>query len=525
MSIPRKPTHRKPPPDVPTHIPLSSSECSLTENIKSIALNSSDDLSHTLNRGNGDVKGTRSQSQSQAQLHSEDCPMLALNCNSLNETVTIDKTSIECKCQEAHSATYHENEEKPIEFRSCLQLFWKFHIERFDPGFYLTTNPTLRHVQCRSSPGYFVTVHKDLISDKRKPVKDHKPSSKVSNKEDLFLMVFEDTATGEPVIVIRSTAGELEYDILIPRIIKEGHLVYKETVNNTRERRSSGIEGENIDDQCPCPSKNGTFVTNEQPLKKPTPPPLPPRQFLTKLKQTFDISSSPTVDCDSGLVYHQGRCFYSPIPTAFFPLSVSLSVTTNYETDLGQKKYNLGMIPQAREHHFALAPDDKKDIKLIRKRFIYFHQEFFGSNTQYADLSLALVLAFIRPCETRAKKRILRKIHNLSNPSNIGQGPFLDLRLWKDWPDWDWHEWTDPRDWAPNKYQNENLQLLLPEIKPYSDIGDGLHFDKAPIDDEPDHIHKYGWLTVYDLEVFNQVGIFDAVVALTVAASYKTWQS
>lgn len=42
------------------------------------------------------------------------------------------------------------------------QNFWKFHLVKFANDMYLTTNPTPRHLHCRSFPGYYIAVEGDL---------------------------------------------------------------------------------------------------------------------------------------------------------------------------------------------------------------------------------------------------------------------------------------------------------------------------------------------------------------------------
>lgn len=48
-----------------------------------------------------------------------------------------------------------------VEREEGSQKFWKFHIQCFGDDFYLSTNPTMRHLQCRSFPGYFMKVEKE----------------------------------------------------------------------------------------------------------------------------------------------------------------------------------------------------------------------------------------------------------------------------------------------------------------------------------------------------------------------------
>lgn len=46
---------------------------------------------------------------------------------------------------------------------SFPQDFWKFHLVKFGSDMYLTTNPTPRHLHCRSFPGYFISIEGNSI--------------------------------------------------------------------------------------------------------------------------------------------------------------------------------------------------------------------------------------------------------------------------------------------------------------------------------------------------------------------------
>lgn len=353
-----------------------------------------------------------------------------------------------------------------------LQLFWKFHIERFDPGFYLSTNPTSRHVLCRPSPGYFVKVRRD-IQDKGSAGRLSKQKG-VSNRPRLpCLLVFEDTSTGEPVITVECTNSSLKSDVLIPRAVRNGILT-KTTLKEVDPANDSS-------------SSEDTCVEREK--------------LISKSVETNALLSS--------------------ISPSFWPPALGTRFnTTNYETTILDESFSIGSIPQVRDRLLPLS-DNERPLERIRKRHIYFHREFGGFNSQYSDISLALVVAFLRPCEPRKKKRLLRNLHLLSSSSALNG----DRRSWAEFPSWGWTELKDElkelvhsREW-----HNCNFQLVLPNIKPYTHIGDGLHFDETPADDEPHYVHKYGWLTIYDQKIFENDGIFDTVVALTVAASYRAW--
>ena len=365
-----------------------------------------------------------------------------------------------------------------------LQLFYKFHMERYDPGFYLTTNPTLRHVQCRMAPGYFVRVHRHELDS---------ASDSVNGPLGAIRMDFEDIATGEPIAVVTCSELALEYEVMMSRAIRNGKLVRFGVSKKGEKRPGSDISKKSLVGAELCTGRREESD----------------RLIDGLLQDSIHKSPRPTM---------RGSCARSSIPSPFYPLPAPWPSMRNYAATIGQNKFHLGRIPQARDRYFPQLLETKKTPKWIRKRHMYLHQEFMGNNTQYADMSLALVVALMRPCESQPKKRFLRKLHSLSR-SSPARG-FVDLRRWK--PDWDWRECA----YLPEpgfRRPSEGLHLLLPDVKPYTEVGDGLFFVRNPADDEPNHVHKYGWLTVYDLAALAEEGVFDAAVALLVAASYWSW--
>lgn len=260
--------------------------------------------------------------------------------------------------------------------------FWKFHAVRFGPHVYLTTNPTDRHIHCRSLPGYFV-------------------------KMDSRTMTFEDIASGEELMAVEASGSTLTVTLRLKRALCNGQLR-------------------------PTPT----------PLLGPAPPPV----RATVRPQTIprELEPPPLLVNFSGV----------------FPDSATWSV---------------GSVPQKRLSLTQAAG------KAIGKQNIFVHQAF-ARPEQYSGCSLPALLAAWRPCETRAKKRIIRGLHRLQGP----RGP------------------------APED--------LLFDTKAYALAGDGLYGTKQPADDEPDLL-KVGWISVYDTPQMLVPGMFDLVVALTLAVA------
>lgn len=368
-----------------------------------------------------------------------------------------------------------------IENFGYFQLFWKFHIERFDPNFYLSTAPTSRHVKCRSAPGYFVRVLRDV---------------EATREYSATTLLFEDIVSGMPIIKVKCDSQSLKCEVLVHRMIQNGELI---TVTKGSE----------------SPNLKPSYSTNRSIRRKP-----PKFDSVTSKTESappeasnFKLISRPSSRCFNNNI--DFLALRKPIETKFLPEFIGhQQKLINYETTVSTGKYFVGTIPQAREYHLNFS-DDTHSSKFIRKRQVYFHQEFTDPNTCFSDISLALVVAVFRPCETTTKKRILRKLHRISgNASEIGN-------LWSDWTDLDWQRHKQISSSLEWKEQQSELKAALPKVKPYSQAGDGLNFDKNPIDDEPNHIHKYGWLTVYDRKLFGASGVFDVVVALTMAASLQ----
>lgn len=85
------------------------------------------------------------------------------------------------------------------------QRFWKFHMQVFANDIYLSTNPTMRHLHCRSAPGYFISVERDS------------PTSKE------FTMNFEDFETGVSLLRVgKQESGEFKYKVRRTRELRDG---------------------------------------------------------------------------------------------------------------------------------------------------------------------------------------------------------------------------------------------------------------------------------------------------------------
>lgn len=87
------------------------------------------------------------------------------------------------------------------------QGFWKFHMQVFANDIYLTTNPTMRHLHCRSAPGYFISVEKDPASERG------------------YTMNFEDFGTGNSILRVgKQDNGDFKYKVRRNRSVKDGVL-------------------------------------------------------------------------------------------------------------------------------------------------------------------------------------------------------------------------------------------------------------------------------------------------------------
>lgn len=276
------------------------------------------------------------------------------------------------------------------------QPFWKFHLLRFANDMYLTTNPSSRHLHCRSSPGYFVTV---------------------AQNDGGFTMTFEDFESGQQILKIRKHS-----------------------------------------------EKEGGF-------------------FRFKMKRLRRVENGVLVDQEVTDEMFENFVRPHTIPPDFYHGMLDACMT-NYEVcDFNNQKWDVGSIPWMK-HKWPSG-----DVKYIGKQNVYLHNNFTGRKTY---TGIPLVVSVFRVCESRPKKRMIRSINRLLK---------IDV-------------------------SGEKLKPQLVEIDPYFEVksyyigGDGLYFDRVPKDDEPDHRFKLGWLTVYEDDNFSQSGMFDFVVAMSVAVGY-----
>lgn len=147
--------------------------------------------------------------------------------------------------------------------------------------------------------------------------------------------------------------------------------------------------------------------------------------------------------------------------------------------------WNIGSVP-------VLVPSkiSVKSPKYHGKQNIYFHDLFNKPNTLHVG-ETPEVVAMFRKCESSHRRRLIHSVHRL---------------LAKDPKAFETHDSWDP----------------FPELKPYVHVGDGLHWDIHPKDDESNHHYKLGWLTIYNnRSLLAESGMFDVVVAVTVAVAYN----
>lgn len=285
---------------------------------------------------------------------------------------------------------------EPVEAASELKdPFWKYHVLHFGEGLYLTTNPTPKHINCQSLPGYYVKHSGDLRN---------------------FTLQFEGIESGEEIISVdkRTTKGDVSfrYHLHPRRTLIQGRLVDHE--------EKAGVSGE---------------VTC---LRFPKEVPLLPEMQTTNFG------------------WREGGC----------------------------ATWNIGSVPMAVPSKLSL-----KASKYLGKHNIYFHN-LFSKHHSWRVGDSPEVAAMFRRCESSHRKRFVQSVHRL---------------LAKD-----------------SKVYGTDMPLdLFAEVKTYALAGDGLRWDLHPKDDEPDHRYKLGWLTIYnDEELLAESGMFDIVVALTVAIAF-----
>lgn len=106
------------------------------------------------------------------------------------------------------------------------QAFWKFHIQCFGDDMYLSTNPTMRHLQCRSLPGYFMSVEKD---------------------DDGFTINFEEFESGTLIMRFKKLSdGSFKYKVRKTRRVLGGEIV---PLNENTGVHEGTIDPKRIDPQ------------------------------------------------------------------------------------------------------------------------------------------------------------------------------------------------------------------------------------------------------------------------------------
>lgn len=145
------------------------------------------------------------------------------------------------------------------------QDFWKFHLLKFGPDMYLTTNPTPRHLYCRSFPGYYIGVD--------------------GNSAD-YTLSFEDIETGKTYLKIRkqnTKQGEtFRYKLRRARSIENGQVKDCGDENDGNDENEIGSET-NSDQKNPESPVFEGFLRREQipPVLLPTYPDCPMASFQT----------------------------------------------------------------------------------------------------------------------------------------------------------------------------------------------------------------------------------------------------
>lgn len=336
--------------------------------------------------------------------------------------------------------------------------YWKYHVLKFGKDLYLSTNPSLKHMYCRNGPGFYVEITRET-----------------GRKNDGFTMVFKDAETQSdesktPIMVIHkkpeSEGGYFTASLTRSSILKKNTIKY---LNNNTESNKKVFNGLSIPQAIP-----DAFI---------------PYDKISNLKR----------------------------------LEAKEAVFKNYEfRDFNNWKWNIGSIPRVRVSKInklktKLNDQDVEQWKFIGKNNTYFHQNYVESTIPLPfrsskpqeiylqnpeNTNFPPVLAMFRPhrnkFSTKVKnfnKMIARKIENEDTPSQF----------------------------KPNKFSNTLIDndITAGEHKNYFIAGDGLYFNKSPIDDLPDE-NKLGWLTIYEDKVFQDKGMFDLVLGLTLAVGYES---
>ncbi|RLV93027.1 hypothetical protein JA1_002786 [Spathaspora sp. JA1] len=215
------------------------------------------------------------------------------------------------------------------------------------------------------------------------------------------------------------------------------------------------------------------------------------------------VNSEGIIENNQDVRIFQGFSYPNSIKSEYFPFEnirekYSGKFFKNFEVcDMKNNKWNIGSIPRVRiskinklktkvkniTEEISKEDNEENEFKLIGKRNIYFHRNYFTTNpTIYLhDQQFPPVLTIFRPYETKSVKRIKQSV-------------------------------------------SKKRQSLIHNSNRYSsDLGLKYYqsSDNTNQDDNPDE-NKLGWITVYDEEVLKNRGMFEFVVGMTLAVGFDS---
>lgn len=283
----------------------------------------------------------------------------------------------------------------------------------------------------------------------------------ISKKPLGYSMVFEDIETGEPLVKVEKVSDRrsdyFRFQVKKHRFIREGHVI--STIEPAMDPVATA-------DLYPGPSIYKRPFSRE------------------KESGTTELLGIDWLDAFLGTLLRE------PIPQTLLPITPQVPMSNYTSKMIDGQKWCVGSLPRYRESRL-----NPNDTKYIAKKNVYFHR-CFEDLSRYFEWEVPPALAVYRECESASKKRAMRHFNRL-----LKIGPHSSSK-------------------QPMSLETEVSPFT--EINSYYKCGDGVYFDKAPTDDEPDHHHKLGWITVYDdPNEFVQHGMFDLVVALTLAIGYE----
>ncbi|EGW32981.1 uncharacterized protein SPAPADRAFT_60309 [Spathaspora passalidarum NRRL Y-27907] len=204
----------------------------------------------------------------------------------------------------------------------------------------------------------------------------------------------------------------------------------------------------------------------------------------------------------------KGYSYASSIKQEYFPF-INLRTKyarffTNFEVDdMNHNKWSIGSIPRVRiskmnkfkskvKHSIneEVEQDEVDEYKLIGKRNIYFHRNYFTHNPfiYSHETKFPPVLSMFRQYETKSVKRIKQSVKK-KRQSLINHDKYIA--------------------------QEEDLGTK------YYNGSDGLYFSGSNQDDNPDD-NKLGWITIYDDETLSNKGMFEFVLGMTLAVGFDS---